>query len=587
MVQSFLNTLKLIEFYIGKGEKEKAEAEAKMVIRNEPEEPDGYLLLAFYYFYLQESVNANHWIDEALHKEPESEWVLLNVLYMYQDLVCDEDRRKELIELGLRLYPMNPAFHAHYAKINEAVNVEQAKASYEEAIRLNPFNERFLTNYALLLYRLGDWEEAEKYERLALEQNPEDSEGLAFYASIALERRKYKKAQWLIDEAIRIDPDNPRIRELYKEIHPTKSRLVRSKREIKQLFVKMWAYPANFLWRFFKEKVPFLWIAITVMVIEFYSLLILLRGSLLLLIIAYLLLSLASSYVTKTMLKKAGLLDIDEKAIKKNLKSTQEAALSEMKKESLHREETAATTKPESRLSSDELEAQLAQIWDVDDVASIKEEVKQEAVPSVSPPTRKVTEPLGWPKESKNWTAYMLFAGMLLSFLVRFGFNVFDDSPPPPQPVPTEVSESMRELEAQQKEKRILTTVQESTGVVDRFVESIQTNTLEDNISELVFVNYQSVIRENIDHPLFKHLENAKIDKVLPQPRGLSSASFLLTNEKEKASIIVKVAYGKITQIYADDWNESEKEQADYDVLMERMEANGKDIDEFELTDLR
>ncbi len=587
MVRSFLNTLKLIELYIGKGEKEKAEAEAKMATRNEPEEPDGYLLLAFYYFYLQESVNANHWIEEALYKDPESEWVLLNVLYMYQDLVCDEDRRKELIELGLQLYPTNPAFHAHYAKINEAVNVEQAKVSYEEAIRLNPFNERFLTNYALLLYRLGDWKEAEKYERLALEQNPEDSEGLAFYASIALERRKYKKAQWLIDEAIRINPNNPRIRELYKEIHPTKSRLVRSKREIKQLFVKMWAYPANFLWRFFKEKVPFLWIAIIVIVIEFYSLLIVLRGGLLLVIIVYLLLSFTSSYVTKTMLKKVGLLGIDEKAIKKNLKSTQEAALSEMKKESLHREETAATTKPDSSLTSDELETQLAQIWDVDDVASIKEEVKQgEAVPSVSPPTRKVTEPLGWPKEDKNWTVYMLFAGMLFSFLVRFGFNVFDDSPQP-QPVPNEVSESMRELENQQKEKRVLTAVQESISVVDRFVESIQTNTLEDNLADLVFVNYQSVIRENIAHPLFKHLENAKIDKVLPQPMGLSSANFLLTNEKEKASIIVKVAYGKITQIYADDWNESEKEQADYDVLMERMEANGKGVDEFELTDLR
>lgn len=585
MSESMVNKVDLIKFYIQKGEIDKAKEEAESVIQEDPESPKGYLLMAYHYYLLEQREETLYWIEEMLQRAPEDEAVLEMAIKMYPSLPADEPKLKELIELGLRLYPENHFFHAAYADIIWTSDVEQTLASLQEAIRLKPEDDNYLGAYASLLYTMLNYIEAEKYEQLALQANPENIRNIVRFAWFAYQRKKYKKAQLLIDEAMRLEPNNPSVREYYKKIYPTKNLFIRAKKEIDDVLLKAMAYPAYYLEKLLKGRVDQGNLNILVLLIELFGIIALLRWNSLILFGAYFLLLFTSLKISKSMLKKVGFTNAEETALQKKAKSTQKAALKEMKLEVAKQKKQPIPE--QTALSPHELEAKLSEIWNSTNIADIREktvveaetEVKIEAsVPkdSTAQSNQALNKELQTTKEYSKWPVYMMTTGIVLSSLFKLIPDAGDINPP--KPVSVEIQESIDEAQDEIALEEDTAMIKENAQVVSQFMESIKAGNLSSTMPQLVSDKYQTMIQANINHPLLNQTANAKIEKVINPNMGLAVSYFLLVNEAENVNIIVKVAYGQITYLYAQNWNQSQEDTEVYQKMLNQLELAGEDV---------
>lgn len=586
MSESLKSNADLIKLYIRNGDEERSKAVAEEIIRDNPEDFRGYILMSYHYYLLKQQEETLDWIDEALVKGPEEELAIEFALEVYQEFQVNEEKRKELIERGLHLYPSNHFFHQQNAEINRTVNSEQALASYQEAIRLDPFNDQYLGNYTMLLYGMNQLDEAEKYEQLTLQANPENSIMLLNFAWIAYQLKRYKKAQMLIDEAMRIDPENELIRDHFKKIYPTRNSFVRAKIGMNDILVKLLRYPTAFVWKLFREKIGILLILVIILLGVLGGLYFISRKSFFIILGMYFLILFISSKISKSMLKKVGFTQAEVKNIKKNTKATQKAALKEMKTEVAKGNESASLKN--TTLSSEELEDQLSKIWNSANISTIKEQTKDKAAQSnqrtTKPPQTQTkqgaleehhpptpsTQPM---KEYSNWPSYLMIGALILGSIVRFGIFMPNESQQPevlPEEKLSMISEAKQELkEAEDKEM-----IEENQQIVEGLFASIQENDVE-RIAEFVLEDYEPVILENIDDPFFIQLAEAKIEKVIQPASQMGSFYYLVTNETENMQAIVKVTFNYVTYIYAENWSKTEEEVAEFEEIMESMETDG------------
>lgn len=577
MFESFSQTMDRIKHYADIGDIKKSSEQAEEVIQSNPESPEGYLLLAYHYLKLKQKEDVLHWISEALQREPEQEVVLEIAAIFYQEIELDEAKRKEHIQNGLRLFPENYFFHIQYAQLNKSVDTKQALNSYQEAIRLNPFNDDYLGEYAVYLYQLRKWKEAEQYEQLALQANPENTTNVLNFAWLAYQRKKYKRAQLLIEQAMRLEPNNQIVRENYKKIHPTKNVFIRAKLEINEFLFKLFGYPSNFIWRLFAKKVPLVLLAVVVIGTILTGLYALLGKNLFILLGCYFLLLFTSSKITKSMLKTAGLTDAEEVLMKKETKSVQQTALMEMKKELFKTKRH--TTVNQDKMLSEELELQLSKIWNSDDISVIKEKTESKAKTSnETAPITNEKHSIEWPKEySSRWPVYIMLFGMILSFMVRHVPNMMDEANQP-KPLPKEQKQAIEVFQEDQELEKDKSIVQDNLPAVTQFIQIIKDGKLADSniMSGVVSDNYQLVIQENINHPLLKQLADAKIEKV---STILTSSYFLLVNEQKNSRAVIEVKFGRLTHLYGENWSQSVEEKEDYQKWLALIERNGKDME--------
>lgn len=579
MLGSYGNRVSLIKLYIQKGEIEKSKEQAEEVLRNDPESIAGYLLMTFHYYMLKQGEDALHWVEETLRRAPEDEDVLGLAVLTYEDFHSDEDKVRELIEVGLRLYPDNHLFHAKFGNINRTVNKEQTLASYKEAIRLSPRNDAYLGHYAMLLYQDHKLEEAEKYERLAIEVNPEHSTNLLNFAWIAYQRRKYKKAQTLIDEAIRLEPEDELIREHYKKIHPTKNTFIRTKMEINHLLLKAVTYPPIFIWKLFKERISYKLLFFIIFAIELAVLFVLLGKNTFIIFGAYILLLITSSKLAKSVLKKAGFIDNEEKLMKRKVDKNQKSALKEL--ENVLGKDRVQPQREHAPLSSSELETQLSQIWNSTNIAEIKENTVLNDVSEfeqdlqTSPTAVPDQLPIEWPKEQSRWPVVIMIAAIMLGMIGRFGPIMIEraNRPVPLAPELQETIQTTQENLAQEKESAI---TDENMQVIEQFMQEVREGTIEQSLSTFVSEDYASIILEN--DQFMKQLGHAEIEKVIQPHMGLSISYFQIVNVEEDFHAIVEVSVKWITHIYAEDINQSEEEEAKYQKLMEQMDLDGENL---------
>lgn len=586
MTGSLKTQADLISFYLKRGEIEKSRAIAEEVIRNHPDDFHGYLLMVQHYSLLNQKDDVLHWLDEALQRNPEAEIVLEMALTMYQVFLVDDQKRKDLIETGLQLYPHNHFFHAQHAEINKQENSEQAIASYQEAIRLDPHNDEYLGNYAVYLYQLGNMEEAKKYEQSSLQANPENIQMLLHFAWIAYQLRQYKKAQMLIDDAMRIDPTNKVVREYYQKIYPTKNAFIRAKTGLNHFLIQLWKLPTRWIYRLTKEKVHPVLIMLCVIQLElagFY----LLAGKQLFFIIGgvYLCIFFISSMISRAMLRQIGFTDTEEVSMAKQASMLQQSALTEMKEEIYQNNQSQSTA--HERLSSDELAKQLAKIWGSTEIASIQQETVSGTDRIVTDKTT-IQEPghdpndrqsVGqkWPKEYHRWPFYVMLASVILSILIRQGLMLSSPTQQVdsiPDEVRTTIQAGQHQLENQDHPN-----LDENREVVEEFLTLFREDDAKHRLKEFVLDSYLPVLIENQDHPFFKQVATAKISAVLQPTRATPTFYFLISNEIEEATAIVQTSFGMITKIYADQWHLAEDDETTYQELRELIQQNGDWLD--------
>ena len=579
MSVSFRNRVGLIELYIKKGEIEKSLEQAEEVLGNDPENFAGYLLMACHYYFLRQSEDALHWIDETLQRAPEDEDVLEIAVMMHLDFQSDEHKARELIELGLRLYPENHHFHAQFAHINRTINMEQTLASYKEAIRLSPRNDGHLGDYAMLLYQNQKVEEAEKYEQLALEVNPENSINLHNFSWIAYQQRKYKKAQTLIDEAIRLEPEDERIRGHYKLVYPTKSSFIRTKMGINLSLLKAVAYPTSFIWVLSKERISYYFLFFIIFSLELGGLFLLLGKNTFIMFGAYILLLITSSKLSKSMLKKAGFTNNDEDLMKQKVDGNQKSALKEMEK--VLAKDHGQPKREHAPLSTSELEVQLSQIWNSTNIAEIMENTEVNEVSEyqqdlhTSPTSVPYALQMDWPKKQSRWPMVIIIVAIVISMIGRFVPIMIEraDLPVPLEPELKETIHTTQENLAQEKESAI---TDENKLVVEQFMQDVRKGSIEQSLSNIVSEDYASIVLEN--EQFTKQLGNAELEKVIQPHMGLPISYFLLVNAEEGIHAIVEVSFKRITHIYAEDFNQSEEEETKYQKLMEQMDLDGQEF---------
>lgn len=582
MDKSFSEIVHLIEHHVRMGEIEKSREQAVEIIQQNPESPYGYLLMSYHYLLVKEIDQVETYCREALQKGPEDEHSLGFATIIYESINFDVEKRRELVENALRLYPENDYFHARYAQLNKNHNIKQAKASFQEAIRLSPHNEEYLAEYAHYLYQLKDKKDAEHYEQLALQANPQHSTNLLNFAWAAYENKKYKKAQYLISEAMRLEPNDPTIREYYKKIHPMKNPLVRATKEINDFLSKCFALPAGILLILTFGKVNFMFLIFLTFILELVGLIFLLGENMFVVLGMYFLILIISHRTRKTMLKAAGLTDAEETSMKKEAKAKQKATLKEMKKEL--QTNTSGSKLTRDSVSADDLEAQLIHIWGSDDISQIKQQtvakktdlyLKEPVKTEEKLEKSKETTPIEWPKESNSsWPVYLMIIGILFSILARHLPNMIEESNRPTA-LPAETKQAVVQFQEEQKLTQDKSVIESNMPAVTQLIQAIQEGSLTSSISLYVSNDYEQVMKENIQHPLLNQLANAKIEKATTD---LSKSHFLLVNELENAKAIVEVQFGLITHLYAENWSQSEEDIENYEKWLSQIDETGIEI---------
>ncbi|MGG3523838.1 hypothetical protein ABES33_29580 [Bacillus pseudomycoides] len=221
------DNLRKIQHLLKVGNADQAMKEAKMLIKEAPEDASGYLCLSYVYFYgFNDNDNASKYVEEALKLEYLDEQVLSVGL----DIFCVQNKYKrvrELAEIGIKNYPENGKFSFY---MGEAVRcfepIKNSLVYFEKAIVLEPENEIYVGKYAYILFTSFPkrQEEALKAEQRALNLNPENTTNLVLFATAATYQGNFKKARMLAEVAMRLDPYNKDAYKIYKKTIGTKNR---------------------------------------------------------------------------------------------------------------------------------------------------------------------------------------------------------------------------------------------------------------------------------------------------------------------------------------------------------------------------
>ncbi|PAF20890.1 hypothetical protein CHH49_12605 [Terribacillus saccharophilus] len=554
------NEVMLLGHYIKQGEYVRAEELAEDAIRENPEAPRGYFLLGLYHHFINQQEEALVWWDKALALAPTNEDVLSTYTHYLFLSGINPDKWRELVYTGIKHYPDNSYFHFQYAQANLNRDHEISLAAYEEAIRLDPQQEDYLANYGMLLYHLGRKKEAEKYEELALSINPEHVQHLLRFGELAYHFRKYKKAQMLIDEAMRLAPDNTEVRQAYARIHPTKNIVVRTKNDLDYFALIL---PGKWIWKAFKEKVNIFWILLFLFVIESTVLYLLLGSSSLILIGAYAVSFYAVHRIKRYILDKSGITQKEEEQMKEKIEQNQRDAIQEMQVN------IASAKQPENDvtpLSKEELEQQLAKMWQSENVTAVKKRMDETEAEETDPNKPLAPFRPAPPQEYSHWPFFAMFAAVIILFAVR-SLPVFDNGPEPVA-ADTDLQESIQEAQPED----FTFDTEANDGVVQHFIDLLKEDATEEQLTELVSRDYTATILDNMDSPVIQAIAAAEIKKEIEPYKGLPITYALVTNEQEDVQAIIGVSDGTVSSIYAEGWSTSEADLNKYEELMTEME---------------
>ena len=124
----------------------------------------------------------------------------------------DIEHKKEILESALKEWPKNTFLIGEYAKYYEKImkDYDEAEKYYKLLIEVNPNDSLNLNYYAVFLKNVRkDYDEAEKFYKLSIETDPNDSHNLFSYAVFLSQIRKdYDEAEKYFKLSIEADPND-------------------------------------------------------------------------------------------------------------------------------------------------------------------------------------------------------------------------------------------------------------------------------------------------------------------------------------------------------------------------------------------
>ncbi|MEJ8303478.1 tetratricopeptide repeat protein [Saccharibacillus sacchari] len=192
-------------------------AEAGEWLREEPETPQPYRALALAYINLNDSEKALECTAQALRLDPNDgdAWFLRAVVYYGTGKWA---QMEEAANAGLRLNPYRAHIHYLLANMhNKNGKFDRARQSIEQALNIDPENGLYYALYSYVLANLRQFEASIENGEIALRKDVENPQTFLYLGWAADRRGDAKQAKTMMEQAIRLDPDDEQTRTEYME----------------------------------------------------------------------------------------------------------------------------------------------------------------------------------------------------------------------------------------------------------------------------------------------------------------------------------------------------------------------------------
>jgi tetratricopeptide (TPR) repeat protein len=195
-----------------------ANKELKSYLIYQTDFSSGNVMLADYYFKLQDYHNAEKFYLRGLKKDSNMNYALLNLSTVY-NIVGKNYEALNSLEKAIKNDPKNERIYYNMALIyNEIGNKEAAEKSFFKAIELKSTNPRVYYNYGLILNENKKFKEAVAVLQKGLAINPSATELLYALTFVHIQTKNKDKALQTAMKLKQLDPNNPTYQEIYKSL---------------------------------------------------------------------------------------------------------------------------------------------------------------------------------------------------------------------------------------------------------------------------------------------------------------------------------------------------------------------------------
>ncbi|OWR27681.1 hypothetical protein CDO73_21035 [Saccharibacillus sp. O23] len=205
------------EWLLSRGRNKEALTEAGEWLREEPETVGPYGALSLAYINLHDYDRALECTEQMLRLDPNEEdaWFLRAVIYYS---TREWTQMQEAAEEGLRLNPYRAHLHYLLANMhNKFGRFDQARQAIERALDIDTENGLYYALYSYVLANLLRHEDSREAAENALRKDVETSQTFLYLGWAADRRGDVKTAKTMMEQAIRLDPDDEQTRTEYME----------------------------------------------------------------------------------------------------------------------------------------------------------------------------------------------------------------------------------------------------------------------------------------------------------------------------------------------------------------------------------
>ncbi|MGB9663691.1 MAG: tetratricopeptide repeat protein [Ignavibacteria bacterium] len=191
----------------------------KKTIGVNPQNPELLVAISFALGKLKKYDEAIEYSERALSIDNKHRNALVNLGLLLDDAGYFE-KSDSVYEEALKLYPDDPTLLNNYAYslAKRKVNLEKALAMSKKSLEKDSLVDSYLDTLGWIYFQMGDFTNAEKYIKLAIEQGSPSAEILEHMGDVYLKLSNKEEARQYYKMALKLNPENQALQLKLKEV---------------------------------------------------------------------------------------------------------------------------------------------------------------------------------------------------------------------------------------------------------------------------------------------------------------------------------------------------------------------------------